>query len=281
MVGIGIDAPFGAANAAFKAIEFALALKDVEPQNKIFVDLIDVILDDVKEIRRLLKTKSVMSVMVALPKQLEYIVTSVQSATDAINDAGLCVERVRADSDRDGHVAMENRLRWVLRDHGKMRSHQSLLDGCHVKLVTILGSLHQIETSAVTSTSTTQMHQTPETPPPYSEAGRDYLSPAQGRLRAVPLKAKQLSTISMGATAVKVSESTPETTLLTPTAITDEQTDQYSTTSGEILECSVPGTLQLVSKSIKNAYHFETVREVTPGLSSSRSTRRRAMMEAA
>lgn len=180
----GAGAVFGAINTAFKFSEFVIALNEVGSENNVFVRTIQRVRLDLEEIERLLAIESVKSVLYQNPQKTRWVKEAIFDTKTALNDIGLFVERVRSDKDRDGEIGFGNRVRWVLKDHGKIENRRSELAACHQTLTTVLASLHPLEAQLGTTqraVSSPTMFTDDAPPPSYADAAADsdFRSPYQ------------------------------------------------------------------------------------------------------
>jgi hypothetical protein len=175
MADFGASAIFGGINTAFKFSEFAIALKDVGKENAVFARTIQRVKDDLEETERLLYLPEVKSALARYPGKIAWINKAISSVKVALNDIGLYVERARSDKDRDGSVSFENRVRWVLKDHEKLKNRAVELNTCHISLSSVLEELHRLEhLGAVTSgPSESSLSLSQEAPPTYETAVED------------------------------------------------------------------------------------------------------------
>jgi hypothetical protein len=179
--GLGAGAIFAAINTAFKFSEFVIQLSEVGSENHVFVRMIQRVRLDLEETERLLSIPVVKLHLVSNPQKDYWVRNAIYSTKCSLNDIGLYVERVRADKDRDGEITFAHRVRWVLKDHGKLENRRYELAACHQTLSTVLSSLHHVEivNAIISPVSGSGADEPP--PPSYNEVFEDFRSPYQRR----------------------------------------------------------------------------------------------------
>lgn len=115
-----------------------IQLIEVGSENHVFVRTIQRFRLDLEETERLLSIAVIKAHLVNNPQNGYWIKNAIYSTKCSLNDIGLYVERVRADRDRDGEVTFAHRVRWVLKDHGKLENRRSELAACHQTLSIVL-----------------------------------------------------------------------------------------------------------------------------------------------
>lgn len=184
MIDLGAGSAFSAINSCFMLADFVIAVREVGSENEVFVRTIQRVRLDLEEIERLMRIPSVKLVLSKSPGQLEYIKHAIHTTKNALNEIGLYVERVRSDNDRDGEISFAHKVRWVLKDHGKLENRRSELAACHQALTTVLGTLHPIELAGGLAATDSQSAVQDVPPPVYDNSMEEsFLGPNQRRKR--------------------------------------------------------------------------------------------------
>lgn len=154
-----MDPVFPSIGTVFKLTEFCLALKEVEPENLVFLRLIARVRKDLDEACRerrdketafLQKTKSSPA---ARPQKLDWINDAILDARAALNEIGSLIEKPRIDAEDGIPVRLRHRFEWVLQNHARFVSRQLLLATCHQSLLAAIIAMQSLPACSSSSSS--------------------------------------------------------------------------------------------------------------------------------
>lgn len=136
----------------FQFIDFGLSLKSVPAQSLQFLTLLDRVRADLDEALRERCGKQ--SALELCPGKKAWIDGAILDIRRALCDLGAQVEGPRVDIQCGRTVTLKHRFGWVLRNHGKFLTMESMLSTCHASLLVAINALHTLQaTTGATATS--------------------------------------------------------------------------------------------------------------------------------
>lgn len=124
--------------SAFKFIEVASHVFDVETDNTVFISTIEGVCLTLHEVERMLQLEVVQKRLTATPERLTFIQEVINGTVNVLFEIAKRVERVRVEKETTGSIRLDTRLRWVLSDHEKLKGRQTQLLTYHQNLSSVL-----------------------------------------------------------------------------------------------------------------------------------------------
>ncbi|PSN68285.1 hypothetical protein BS50DRAFT_573209 [Corynespora cassiicola Philippines] len=135
-----ISGVFAGINTLFKFGEYALRLAEVDDETGVFIRMIDVVRDDLRESERLLSLKHIHESLVRNRPKYEWVKKSLNNTRWSLSDIGKWVERARMEKETK-RIEFKTRVLWVIKDHEKVVTRTKQLSVCHQQLSSVLACL--------------------------------------------------------------------------------------------------------------------------------------------
>ncbi|KAL8801038.1 MAG: hypothetical protein Q9182_004730 [Xanthomendoza sp. 2 TL-2023] len=153
---------FSAVGTTIKLAEFGLRLKEVSPENRIFLNLIARVKKDLDEALRERKEKAAW--LEANAGKRAWIDGVILDTRKELNSIGRLVEDARIDQQQGKPVTLKHRFDWVLTNHQKFVTEERALATFHHSLLAAISAMHHLTTPATT------LLNSPLLPPPAYQA---------------------------------------------------------------------------------------------------------------
>ncbi|PSN59082.1 hypothetical protein BS50DRAFT_287606 [Corynespora cassiicola Philippines] len=131
-------------NTLFRFGEYALRLMEVDDETGVFIRMIDVVRDDLRESERLLSLKHIYARLIKNPPKLAWVKKSLDNTKFSLSDIGKWVERARVEKETK-RIEFKTRVLWVVKDHEKVTTRTKQLLVCHQQLSSVLTCLASLE----------------------------------------------------------------------------------------------------------------------------------------
>lgn len=136
---------------AFKFVDFSHNLKAVPAQSAHFLTVLDRVRADLDEALRERCRKQ--SILESCPGKKAWIDGTILDTRRALSDIGAQVEGPRVDIQSGRRVTLKHRFEWVLRNHQKFHTLESVLRTCHASLLVAINALHTLQATTGDTTS--------------------------------------------------------------------------------------------------------------------------------
>lgn len=136
---------------ALKFVDFGRTLKAVPAQSAQFLTVLNRVRADLDEALRERCEKQ--STLESCPGKKAWIDGAIFDTRRALSDTGAQVEGARVDIQSGRSVTLKHRFEWVLRNHQKIHTLESVLRTCHASLLVAINALHTLQATTGATTS--------------------------------------------------------------------------------------------------------------------------------
>ena len=135
---------------------------EVNDKTGVFIRIIDVVRDNLRESERLLSLKYIYARLIKNPPKLAWAKKSLENTKFSLSDIGKWVERARVEKETK-RIEFKTRVLWVIKDYKKVTTRTKQLLVCYQQLLLVLTCLTSLE-HAKRLSSKLELYSTPLPP---------------------------------------------------------------------------------------------------------------------